>query len=393
MQNKIKIKIILIYLFFWIFWIFYSYLAGYSLEFLTTFIIITSFVGFLVGWSLKRKKEYVKLTFSPHKKIKNILMAVVVSNIILLLFSLSSIAKNGFEHRYLMFSDDGLFGNIWLTLFINYFIQPLTLAAIVISVAIKSDGTKYYYYTYGLLAVMSLLTLGRFPIYYIIYFYAIRKLLQDVKSGTFIEALKYILITICILYISWILLESKLIDEASNVINITDILRIYVLNYHIVGYHMLDNFISTNATSTTSYVYPTTSLGFIGWITHLLTKYSMALPTFPNSYMNLMETYNGGIYLDKLQWTYNAFTTSILPLYADGGIMGVFFGFLIYGIISTRSKNLDCYRLNPMFLLVLFMLTFSLFQPFINSSLPLSMFFIWLINKFLLRKSTLVMGR
>jgi hypothetical protein len=223
--------------------------------------------------------------------------------------------------------------------------------------------------------------------------YNINKILQNGKSGAFIEVLKYILISICILYTSWILLESKLIDETSVVVDLIDVLRIYVLNYHIVGYHMLDNFISTSATGTTSYVYPTTSLGFIGWITHLLTKYSTALPTFPNSYMDLMEVYNSGIYLDKLQWAYNAFTTSILPLYADGGIMGVFFGFLIYGIISTRGKNLDCYRLNPMFLLVLFMLTFSLFQPFINSNLPLSMFFIWLINKYLVRKSTLTMGR
>jgi hypothetical protein len=102
--------------------------------------------------------------------------------------------------------------------------------------------------------------------------------------------------------------------------------------------------------------------------------------------MELLKVFNEGIYFDKLNWYYNAFTTNILPMYADGGVAGVFIGFFIYGLISKSGSNLDCFRINPIFLLTIFLMTFSLFQPLTHNTLPLSLAFIWLLEKILIRE-------
>ena len=388
-----EIKLITVYIFFWSFWLLYSYIAGYPIELFTAFVVFVSFSGFLIGLffsNQKNKKEIiVPLALG---KIKRYLNFMVLINGVLLIGVLHSIYKNGFEHRDLMFTDEGLFGNIFITYLINYFIQPLTLVAVVISISIKDENINYQYYAYTMLGMMSVVSLGRFPIYYMIYFYMVNQLLCNNKSREIGSLAKTIIVLSLIFYISWFILSKKLVDTGSDVDNIIDIIRIYVLNYHIIGYHMLDNLVSLNYPENIDFVYPTTSLGFLGWFAHLLTKYSGFLPVFPNSYMDLMEIYNGGFYLDKLQWAYNAFTTSILPLYADGGVFGVFIGFFVYGIIAARGSNFNCYKISPVFILVIFMLTFSLFQPFINSSFPLCLFYLWIFNKFLVRKTSFLFG-
>jgi len=394
MREKIQFKLIAIYVLFWLFWLLYSYVAGYPLELYTVFAIIISFGGFLIGRGITKKRVSSEVvTFSSREKITKFLRLVTIVNCFLLVFALISIIRNGFEHRYLMFTDEGLFDNIWITFLISYIIQPLTYIAIVISVVAREDCSRNAIYTYSLLVMMSILTLGRFPIYYIIYFYLVNQILSVDKLNGLTRFAKVTSVLALIVFSSWALLKSKLADEMSAVVDFSEILTTYVLNYHIVGYHMLDYVISSGSPDVMAYAYPTTSLGFFGWILHLLTKYSILLPVFPNSFMDLMETFNGGIYLEKLQWSYNAFTTSILPLYVDGGLIGIFFGFLIYGAISTSGRNLDCYRIRPMLLLVVFMLTFSLFQPFINSSLPMCALFLWLFNKYLLRRTKFILGR
>jgi hypothetical protein len=98
--------------------------------------------------------------------------------------------------------------------------------------------------------------------------------------------------------------------------------------------------------------------------------------------MELMEIYNGGFYIEQLEFPYNAFTTSILPFYADGGLLGVCSFFLLFGFISNFGSRLSITKGNVYFVAILFFLTFGIFTPIISSSMLLVLLFLFLINIF-----------
>jgi len=263
-------------------------------------------------------------------------------------------------------------------------VQPLNYASVVIAIASRNGPHRYGRYAYVLLAMMALMALGRFPIYFIMYFYVVSKLLESRRmSISGLGALKVGLVLAIVFSLSWLLLKQKLDEEGADLSDIATILRLYLLNYHVVGYHMLDYFVYANDSRIVGYTFPTTSLGIVGWALHLISKYSAVLPVFPNDYKGVMEMFNEGLYLSELDWSYNAFTTSILPFYADGGFIGVVFCYGLLGWLSTKGRRLGMHQIGPVFLMVTFMLTFSLFQPFVNAELPTSLLFLYLCNKYL----------
>lgn len=389
-RNKVRLehKLISLYILFWSFWLVYDILAGYKLGWGAYFVIILSFIGFGVGRIARfQSNTLVYEVFDGNSKIKFFLRIIIIINLIILYFSIKSMLEIGWSTRDLSFTDAGQFGNIWLTFVSNNVFGPLTLSGVVIAVAASNEEVQYYIYAYVILFIMAASSLGRFPIYYMIYFQTVIIIIRESKKRVFtLRHFSSVFFIIILTYGAWKFLEIKLLNGSELSLSLVDIVKMFLLNYHLIGFHTLDQVISSDYLTFDS-VFPTTSLGIIGWDLHLLTKYSNVLPVFPNSYMILMENFNGGMYYPEFDWSYNAFTTHLLPYYADGGFFGVFMMSVIIGLLSTTGRLRDIYTIDPVFLLVVFLLTFSLFMPFINSTLPATLFFIWLFNRSLNCKS------
>jgi oligosaccharide repeat unit polymerase len=354
----------------------YDCYQGYYLSYKTYIAVVLSMTAYLIGWAISKKRlKKTYRTMNSDKKLEILMQAITIFNMVAMFIAIPSIIENGFTHRQILFADDFLLGNKIYTFIYNYVIQVIILSSIIITFCINDKYKKYKKYGYINLIMISIITLGRFPIYYIIYFMIIDRLNNSNK----LKLVRSILMIAFIFYIAFYILNIKLMTEGENY-NINETINYYLLNYHIIGFHMIDNYINSN---NLDYIYPSTSLGIVGWYLHLLTKYSILLPEFPNSFMELMDIINKGFYFPELGKNYNAFSTSIIPFYADGGFIGIFVGFSFYGWLSTRGNLFDLYATNPYFLSVVFMLTFSIFQPFINLALPGCFLFIWVFNKWI----------
>jgi len=386
-------KLVSVFLIFWLFWFSYNQFNGYTLDSKTIFLIFLTLFAFTIGWAFRKRKKKTIAILNPKRyyKVSWLFRIVVVINIFLSVVSIAFIYHNGFDIRSLVFTSTGLFDSMGITFFINNFIKPLTYATIIISVTVSIEGKNFINYGYLLLFLLSISTLGRFPLYFMIYIYAISRIInkkhQSIvkRKRNFIKILSLILVIGLILYLAWELQISKMEFEGRN-LDAFEIIKKYLLNYHIIGFHMLDHFVLSGSNK---YVFPTTSLGQIGWYLHLLTKYSGFLPVFPNSYKNLMEIYNSGLFLTELNQPANAFTTCILPFYADGGSVGVFFIFFIIGWFSKSGVRYNIYTANPIFISVAFFMTFSLFMPLISTTFVPTILFILLFNKYLKTKFVL----
>ncbi|MDD2303648.1 MAG: O-antigen ligase [Prolixibacteraceae bacterium] len=393
MPNKIsnQAKLITIFLFFWVFWLTYNWYNEYKLGTKTVALIFLTLIAFVFGWLLNRRKsQIVILAPSNYYKIIHFFKTIIYINLIVSIASLISIYSRGFNHRDLIFTSAGLFNSVWITLFLNYIIQPLTYAAIIIATITKIEGKKFTRYAYFLLFLMVIQTLGRFPMYYMIYLYVVNKIIDSTisiqllrkKRNIIFKFLGTLFVISVILYGAWKLQISKMEFEGRG-LDASMIIKTYLLNYHVIGFHMLDHFVYSN---NINYTFPTTSLGSIGWFLNLITKYSMVLPIFPNSFNELMEIYNNGLFLKTLNMPANAFTTCILPFYADGGFLGVFICFFLIGWFSKSGIQYNIYSANPIFISVVFFMTFSLFMPLISSILWSTVIWIVIINKYLRTK-------
>ena len=388
-RRRVEARVVAVYVTFWTAWLVFDHASGYGLGPATTTLVLLSFVSFWAGRMLPGRNTAVSLPLPlplVHQRMTLLLRFVLLANGVLLAAAMPSILSNGFEHRSLMFTDEGVFGHIGLTFLYNYAVQPLNYAAVVLAMVTRREGARYERYAYLILAMMAVMALGRFPIYFIIYFYLVSHLIEARPDRPRLgQTLRVGAVVAVVVYASWLLLASKLQEEGVDIDDLSTILRLYLLNYHVVGYHMLDYFIYAQDSRVIDYTYPTTSMGVIGWLLHLVSKYSGVLPLFPNSFKDVMEMFNEGIFLPELDWAYNAFTTSILPFYADGGYIGVLLGYGLLGWVSTRGRRLQNQFVGPVFLMVCFVLTFSLFQPVVQAELPLNLLFLSFCNQYLLR--------
>jgi len=337
---------------------------------------------FLIGYFLSRniKNREIQLKSNPKPKIRKLFYLIFTLNLILSLISIFSIFINGWETRDLVFNDNGIYNSFSVNIIVNFLIYPLTLACIIFFSLVEAQSRKYIGYSYILLFLLSIQTLGRFPIYYLLYFYFLSNFILDFERKRqlmlFNKARKFLVISSVFILIIYFQL-SKI--STLGPVDFSELIEKFFLNYHIVGFHLLDHYIVNESFS---YSFPTTTLGNFGWFLHVISKNISIFSEFPNSYMELMEIYNGGFYIKQLEFPYNAFTTSILPFYADGGLWGVGSFFMLFGFISNFGSRLSITKGNVYFVAILFFLTFGIFTPIVSSSMLLVLLFLVLINIF-----------
>lgn len=387
-KNNFQKKIILFSIFYWLFWLFYNFYNDYEISNTTYFLVLISLSSFFLGWRTTKINSKIINVYHSEKKLKYLRFFVFTYSLLILLISVLSILKNGFlTHRDIIFQPGGIFNSIGLNFLHNYLFKPINLAAIIIFFCVKTVNVKFIKTAYLLLFVIAISELGRFTIYYLIFFLFLdRVILKNniprIKTD-FIKNNKiksYFIITFIVSTTLFLQLR-KITLERGNV-DAVEVIQKFGLNYHVVGFHMLDKFV-VNDIQTDSYSFPSTSLGDVGWYLELVTKHSQILPVFKNSFKELMEHFNDGIFIEELDFPYNAFTTNILPFYADGGIYGVIFMFFIIGRISKLGKNYSIYRINPIFICTVLLFTFSLFMPLLSTKLIPLIFLISVFNMIL----------
>lgn len=386
---SLELRILMLMNGFWLFWLGYNYFSGYFLHLGTYFLIIGALVSFSLGWGMTRIKYlsggiripllFVGLRHTEKRTLK-FLNFVVLLYLVFLIPALKSLLTLGFEHRDAVFEKTGIFGSELITLFVRFVINPLVIVAAIVAVAASNSERSYMRYAYTLTIMLALFSLGRFPIYYLLFFYIVNRLISGnaIKSDRFINLRT--LVVIMVLLFCTVVFSNFKVGSEDRVFALSDLIKIYFIDYHVVGFHMLDYAINVDDSRLLDFEFPTTSLGSVGWLLHHFTKYIHVIPLFDNSFIYAMEIFDGGMYFDELNWSYNAFTTGLLPLYLDGGYVGVFGIVFLYGMLSGLPKGLSFFHVNPYFLLVIFLMMFSLFQPitsfYLLSSLVLMFLFI-----------------
>lgn len=370
---------------FWLFWLSYNYLAGYFLHFKTYFVIVGSIIAVWLGWSLARvnhrtlrvKVPKFHRTKDAHHKTIIFLRSVSFLFALFLIPALESLLNLGFDHRTAVYQVDGFQESKLLSMFVMFVITPLVLVAMTVAVCASNSGRSYMKYAYALGAMLALYSLGRFPIYYMLYYFIVHKLSMNSRPA-FIKSINVkVLILILAVLMSLVFFSNAKSTAEGGEMVIIDLIRIYFINYHLVGFHYLDWVITSEDPMLLVFDFPSTSLGIVNWFLHLFTKYTLLVPVTDNSFMNALEIFNSGMFFDELDWTYNAFTTGLTPLYLDGGVVGTFLMMSLTGFLAGLPKSVDSFCINPYFLLVTFYMTFSLFQPILSSYLVVSFIFMF----------------
>lgn len=380
-KNNFQKKIVLFSIIYWLFWLFYNFYNGYEISNTTYFLVLISIFSFFIGWRTKRISTKITNVYNPVKKLKYLRFFVITYSLLILLISILSILKNGFiTHREIIFQPAGIFNSVGLNFLHQTLFRPLTLAAIIIFFCVRKVNVNFIKTAYFLLIIISIYELGRFTIYYLIFFLFIDRIIlnKNLTRTKLNNKIKSYFIIFFIVSTSIFIQLRKITLERGNV-DVVEVIQKFGLNYHVVGFHMLDKFV-INDIQTDYYSFPSTSLGEFGWYVELLTKYSEVLPVFKTSFRELMEYFNDGIFIEELDFPYNSFTTNILPFYADGGLFGVIFMFFIIGRISKLGKNYSIYRINPIFITTVLLFTFSLFMPLFSIYLIPIIFLISVFN-------------
>jgi hypothetical protein len=365
---------------FWLFWLSYNYFSGYFLHFKTYFVIVGSLVSLWLGWSLARvnfrtlrvKAPKFHRTKDTHHKTIIFLRSVSLLFALFLIPALESLLTLGFDHRAAVYQADGIQESKLVSMFVMVVLTPLVLVAMTVAVCASNSGRSYMKYAYALGVMLALYSLGRFPIYYMLYFFIVHKLSMSSRPALIKSINIKVLILILAVLISLVLFSNaKSTAEGSEMV-IHDLIKIYFLNYHLIGFHYLDWVITSGDPMLLVFDFPSTSLGIVNWFLHLFTKATLLVPVIDNSFMNSQEIFNSGMFFQELGWTYNAFTTGLTPLYLDGGVVGTFLMMSLTGFLAGLPKSVDSFCINPYFLLVIFYMTFSLFQPLLSFYLVVS---------------------
>ena len=376
-MRKIKIETLLIitYIVFWSFWLSLNHIVGNLLSLKVEVLVMGSLFFFLMGWlcleplSVAKKAYYYKNSDLSSQRLLIIAYLVIALNVFFAYEPLKAIIDYGWAYRVMMYESDEIASQFLR----SQILQPLNYA--VITVSVVTPGLKNSLSFVALICLMdAVLTLGRFPIYHFMYFLCVISFVNSkVKRTASVIGFRLIATVPIILAVSIWLLIGKLISEDNLVVgSLSDIIRLFLVNYHFIGFHMIDHLLDLEASGVLEVPNLKVGLGFLDWFIYQLIKVLGVPIVYDNSYMNIKSIFNAGIYLKGLDYTYNAFSSNLMPLYVAGGSVGVVVGHFMFGLMAKLSCRKTGFAVNPYFLSLMFCMTFGIFQPmFFNYILQL----------------------
>lgn len=173
----------------------------------------------------------------------------------------------------------------------------------------------------------------------------------------------------------------------SDVINLTDFFYSQVVNYHTVGFVILDNELNNNTSPINiSNTYGLASLGVLERIVVLIIRrFDKSIDSVSGQNGEYLAEFRAlGYNANDDQLNYNAFGTIFYTFYQDGGFIFVFFGMLIYGFFLSKAYyKVRCG--NDSYIPFLYLLFQMGFNSVFFSPLESSIFWIVVILLFLFR--------
>lgn len=348
-----KLKMIL---FWWIFWFLVASTnedikIDFSVSILLALFIASLIMGYMASFELKRK--YVNPKPVSIRYIYGII--IIQMAIISVLYGLYSL--NFYEVRMHFFgmSNQSLFQK-----FVLYGYGWVIIPIFIYVLARNSAARHFENIKYTSLVVVVLdtfISAGRFGIYFYIFFVVYN---ANINTSNFI---RFFIGSILIVLASMILFAMRYNLEVS-IADFNDYLIESMINYHIAPFQILSDAINTP--------FKYEGILVFGVIADLVGFIFSAFGKTSSSSFGNFGAYLNEIYITIGNTQYNAFGTNLLPVFLDGGYLGVFIYFFVAGFILKMNRK------NEFGIIILFNLIMGLFQPIMTSTLffiPTILFF------------------
>jgi len=395
----LKIPLII---FFWIFGL--CFLSNFSIgglypvTYVTGILVGIGLIGYIFGISFYGVKKTINDT--RHVRLNklinsyNYLLYLILPFILILLvkFIILIVSDPSAVTRQSLFGNSDshsiLFGSqaieLLYIIFIASFIKVLVIIGFYLS--IQTKRIKYLLIANLIFIVDSIIFLGRGFIlefifqlifYILIYKYINIKLSKFYKFST-------LFIVIFLIFFGSII--SKVRGD-SDVINLTDFFYSQVVNYHTVGFVILDNELNNiRSPINISNTYGLATLGVLERIAVLIIRrFDKSIDSVSGQNGEYLAEFRAlGYNANGDQLNYNAFGTIFYTFYQDGGFIFVFFGMLIYGFFLSKAYyKVRCG--NDSYIPFLYLLFQMGFNSVFFSPLESSIFWIVVIVLFLFR--------
>jgi oligosaccharide repeat unit polymerase len=395
----LKIPLII---FFWIFGL--CFLSNFSIgglypvTYLTDILVGIGLIGYIFGISFYGIKKTINDT--SHVRINKVInsynyllylifpfiLILLLKFIILIISDPSAVTRQALygnsESHSILFGSQAI--ELLYIIFIASFIKVLVIIGFYLSIQTKK--IKFLLISNLIFTVDSIIFLGRgfilefifqFIFLIFIYKYINIKFSKFYKLGT-------LFIIIFLIFFGSIM--SKVRGD-SDVINLTDFFYSQVVNYHTVGFVILDNELNNNTSPINiSNTYGLASLGVLERIVVLIIRrFDKSIDSVSGQNGEYLAEFRAlGYNANDDQLNYNAFGTIFYTFYQDGGFIFVFFGMLIYGFFLSKAYyKVRCG--NDSYIPFLYLLFQMGFNSVFFSPLESSIFWIVVILLFLFR--------
>lgn len=294
-----------------------------------------------------------------------VLSAVLVLQLALLVRNLPTFSQLG-GFRDTLYNDPSvLFGSNYLFVLYMEILRPLCIWAAIKIVTRHSGTAAASLLLLGAHAVGdSLTTLGRFPLYYLVFFLLIAvSMRQGVRRLVLAAVTVATAVLALVLGVGILLARSGIaftrVDRETQIM----LFQRNVVDYHVVGFPFLNALVKAQYFQIGS-EFPHMTLAWFDYVAAVILAKANLIYDYPWKPINMLIT-NG---LPIWNWgPVNAFAMNLYPLYLDGGlplIGGVHFVLgLALGSIHRYSPSL------ALGVLIAFALIFGIFQPYLNMGL------------------------
>lgn len=224
----------------------------------------------------------------------------------------------------------------------------------------RMKGGLWFFCTTVFFLLDALIKLGRFPLYFYVFFIIIGHYIGTYRQKTYIVI--PITVTIVALSVYMVIARQSFIGEVDQdmIMNIFDKA---VLKYHVAGFYVLDKLKDSNVFKTCSII-PYYTFGYIQYIMSIIYRRFDIHMEYPQQIFNLTLADS----IDTKIGVYNAFSTNLLPIYLDGGIPFCIIIYFLLGFLFRARFNTQYLFLSPINIIVLFVMIFGIFQPIIITS-------------------------
>jgi hypothetical protein len=257
----------------------------------------------------------------------------------------------------------GVFKSTYLFTLYSVFLKPLLLIAVMFWLngdLTKRKTKRLVLFGFLIIALDGILSLGRFPYLYVLFFFYLSykafgfKRIFLIVSFSTVAAISFLTI-----YLRQFFVDAA-VDSAIDIVN-TDVVRNSIVSYQYNGFVLLDHLVEGKSVLGHPWEMNTGSFLFLFTKT-ITTKFGFDF-SYSWEHYNLLLT--EGIYHERLSLLINAFATNFLPVYLDLGYPGIFiYGFFSGIFLGFRTGNLI---LKTLQYLNLFILIFGLYQPIITT--------------------------